>query len=219
MGEMLETRKYFLTVEGETERWYFAWLCSAINACSERKYNVAIDAKVQQSPMKYAKSINPKATPKVIHICDVESMDNVHVQKSEKILTELKDAKVQKKITYDLGYSNFTFELWIVLHRKNCNATLVNRTQYLPHINQAFCENFENLDQYKHEANFKRCLKQLTLSDVRDAIKRAKAIMTQNEKDRKQRRQYKGFTYYTGNPSLTIFEAVEEILVDCGLDH
>jgi hypothetical protein len=31
----------------------------------------------------------------------------------------MKEAKTQKKITYYLGYSNFTFELWMVLHKRN----------------------------------------------------------------------------------------------------
>lgn len=28
---MLETKKYILTVEGETEEWYFLWLKNQIN--------------------------------------------------------------------------------------------------------------------------------------------------------------------------------------------
>ena len=78
-------------------------------------------------------------------------------------------------------------------------------------------EKFENLDQYKHEDNFKRCLSKLELEDVREAIRRSRTIMEQNQKDGKKLTQYKGFKYYTENPSLTIFEAVEEILKDCGL--
>ena len=29
---MLETKKYVLTVEGETEQWYFLWLKDQINS-------------------------------------------------------------------------------------------------------------------------------------------------------------------------------------------
>lgn len=30
---MLETKKFVLTVEGETEMWYFLWLKDQINQC------------------------------------------------------------------------------------------------------------------------------------------------------------------------------------------
>ena len=59
MGELLQTRKYTFTVEGETEQWYLLWLKDQINSFEKRKYNVAIVAKVQQNPKKYAKSIKP----------------------------------------------------------------------------------------------------------------------------------------------------------------
>ena len=105
MDKKLETRKYTFTVEGETEQWYFEWLRDQINLCPNRTYNVSVDAKVQQSPRKFYKSINAKTTPQVIHICDVESNDRVHVDKFNKILSEMKEAKSQKRITYILGYS------------------------------------------------------------------------------------------------------------------
>ncbi len=47
---MLETKKYTLTVEGETEKWYFLWLNDQINKNEHRTYNAAIIPKVQQSP-------------------------------------------------------------------------------------------------------------------------------------------------------------------------
>lgn len=217
MDKRLETLKYTFTVEGETEKWYFDWLQDIINLCPDRKFNVSIDSKVQQSPLKFAKGANPKSTPNVVHICDIESEDAVHVEKFKKILSELKDSKKQKNISYKLGYSNFTFELWIILHKKNCTGPLNHRSQYLSHINQIFNEKFENLDQYKHEDNFKRCLKKLSLSDVKGAIDKADALMQQNKNDHKKYEIYKGYKYYKENPSLTIYQAVESILSECGI--
>ena len=37
------------------------------------------------------------------------------------------DSKVEKNITYKLGYSNFTFELWMILHKQDCNTCFDNR--------------------------------------------------------------------------------------------
>ena len=213
----LYTKKFVFTVEGETEQWYLEWLRDQINQCETRTYNVAVDAKVQQSPKKFYKNANVKATPEVYHICDVESNDQIHVDKFRNILSEMKDAKTQKKISYRLGYSNFAFELWMVLHKRNCNGPLSHRSQYLSPINQAFGENFENLDQYKHEDNFKRCLKKLSLDDVREAIKKADAITENNKDNGNTLLQYKGYTYYRDNPALSIHEAVRMILEECGI--
>ena len=217
MNEKLETKKFVFTVEGETEQWYLLWLRNQINQTEGRKYNVAIDAKVQQSPKKFYKTVNAKTTPEVFHICDVESGDPVHMEKFQNILSEMKEARVQKRIAYRLGYSNFTFELWMVLHKRDCNGSLSHRRQYLEHINKAFGESFENLDQYKHEDEFKRCLAKLSLDDVKKAIGRADVICANNEKDGKMVHQYKGYSYYRDNPALSIHDAVSMIFDECGI--
>ena len=217
MDEKLETKKFVFTVEGETERWYLEWLRDQINKCENRKYNVAVEVKVQQSPKKFFKTVNAKTTPVVYHICDVESNEQIYVDKFKNILSEMKDAKTQKRITYKLGYSNFTFELWMVLHKRNCNGPLSDRKQYLNPISQVFGENFKNLEQYKQEENFKCCLKKLSLDEVREAIKKADAIMYNNSKDQKTLLQHKGYTYYKDNPALTVHEAVRIILTECGV--
>ena len=133
------------------------------------------------------------------------------------ILSEMKEAKTQKKITYELGYSNFAFELWMVLHKRDCNGPLSHRKQYLGPICQAFGEKFEDLDHYKQEVAFQRCLKKLTINDVRAAIHRADVITAQNEKDQNKLIRFKGYAYYPENPSLSVHEAVQMILTECGL--
>ena len=94
---MLETRKYVLTVEGETEKWYFLWLNEEINKTEYRKYNVSIVPKVEQSPRNFYKGINTKTTPEVFHICDVENTDKYHIDKFENILKEMSEAKKTKE--------------------------------------------------------------------------------------------------------------------------
>lgn len=84
-------------------------------------------------------------------------------------------------------------------------------------INQAFGERFENLDQYKHEDEFKRCLGKLSLDDVHEAIKRADVIMANNQRDGNTLLQYKGYTYYRDNPALSIHEAVRKMFEECGI--
>lgn len=214
---MLETKKYVLTVEGETEMWYFFWLKDQINQCEDRKYNVSIVPKVQQSPRSFYKGTNAKVTPEIMHICDVESTDKYHLDKFENILKEMKEAKREKNIQYHLGYSNFTFELWLIMHKKDCFKEFANRKQYLIPIQQCFNEKFEDIDYFKHESTFKRCLKKLTLNDVKDAIKRADILTEQNVKNNKKMVKHSGYAYYRDNPSLSIHEVVKRILVECGV--
>lgn len=159
MPKMKETKKYYFSVEGETEKWYLDWLQDKINAEQKSKYKVSFDSKVQKNPLKRAKSLNVLSPVHITHVFDYESDDEVHTKQFKETLDLLKEtSKLGKQIKYSLGYSNFTFELWMVLHKTICNTTFAHRRQYLEPINKAYCENFENLDQYKHEGNFKRYL-------------------------------------------------------------
>ncbi len=131
MPDMRETLKYTFTVEGETEQWYLLWLRDQINACPDREKNISIVPKVQQSPAKFYKSTSRKVTPVVTHICDVENNKPIHVSKFQTILSEMKDAQTNKRIDYHLGYSNFSFELWMVLHKKDFNCWRYDCANYI----------------------------------------------------------------------------------------
>lgn len=122
-----------------------------------------------------------------------------------------------KQISYKFGYTNLTFDLWIILHKVACNASQAHRKNYINPLNRSYGEKFENMDEYKHEDNFKRCLEQLSIDNVRDAIDRANKIMTRNRENGYLLYEYKGYKYYKENPSLTINEIIEKILKDCEL--
>ncbi|NLX93449.1 MAG: RloB domain-containing protein [Clostridiales bacterium] len=219
MAPRKEIRQYWFTVEGETEKWYLEWLRETINKKPEALYQISIKSKVEQNPMKFAKVVNPISARVVTHWCDYESNDAAHVSKFEGILKQLRESTGSKgkNFKYNLGYSNFTFELWMVLHKKDCNGSFANRSQYLAPINSAYQENFEDLDKFKREANFKRVLNKLTLNDVASAVNRAKVIMNNNKTNKLKLMIYGRYKYYIDNPSLTIWESVEEILKDCNI--
>ena len=217
MGDRKEIRKYCFTVEGETEKWYLDWLEEKINAHAESIYCVSINGFVQKSPIKFSKMVNAKATPKATHWCDYESNNEGHIREFKSIIEQLKKSSGigGKNFKYNLGYCNFAFELWIVLHKYSCNGSLSHRAQYLELINRAFNEHFEDLHQHKHEDHFKRILRGLTLKNVIEAIERSKIIMLNNERNCCALLQYKGYKYYTDNPALTIWESVECVLKEC----
>lgn len=212
------TNKYYFSVEGETEQWYLKWLQNLINNTEKSVCKVSIDCPVKKDPLKHAKSLVVTRKIEVYHFFDYESNEPVHVQRFQDAMTNMKKAEqLGKQIKYKSGYSNFTFDLWIILHMMDCNASYVHRKQYITSINKAFQEKFENMDEYKNEDNFKRCLNKMNLSNVIDAIGRAKKIMQRNQENGYMLLQYKGYRYYKENPSLSAWEAIENILSDCKL--
>ena len=213
-----ETKKYYFTVEGETEKWYFEWLQRMINSTPAALYSVKLDCQIQKDPLKRAKGLVVLEQTEITHVMDRESEEEVHVRQFETSLSRMKAAeRIGKSIKYNLGYSNFAFELWIILHKADCSALFNHRRQYLLSLNRAYAEQFEDLDQYKREGNFKRVLGKLTLDNVRQAVHRSKTIMQTNQDNGYVLHQYKGYRYYKENPSLSIWEIVERIMAVCGL--
>lgn len=212
-----EIRKYWFTVEGNNESWYLGWLEKRINKHPGSKYRVIFPCSVQQNPLKFSKTVNVLSVPEVTHWCDVESDEYVHVRRFQDVLQQMRKSTGLggRKFRYLLGYSNFTFELWMVLHKLSLYETLGTRFDYLEPINTAYGENYTRLENYKSERNFKRILGSLTLDDVADAIGRAKEITAMNREENFRRESCCGYRYYTENPSLSIWESVEKILNDC----
>lgn len=218
MANRKSTKKYYFSVEGETEQWYLKWLQDLINGTEQAAYKVSIDCPVKQNPLKHAKSLVVTKKIEVYHFFDYESDEEIHVKRFTEAMDNMKKAQsIGKQITYKSGYTNFTFDLWIILHMMNCNTSYSHRKQYVTPINRAFGEKFENMDEFKKEANFKRCLSKLQLSNVIDAINRAKKIMQRNQENGYILHQYKGYRYYKENPSLSAWEAIEKRLKDCEL--
>lgn len=218
MGNRKKIKKYYFSVEGETEKWYFDWLQELINDTEKAVYNVSFDVKKQKNPLKYAKSLVVTGKTEIYHISDYESDEEIHVKQFTETMDNMKKAMgIGKQITYRFGYSNLTFDLWMILHKDDCNGSVYHRDNYIIPINKAYDEKFVDMKEYKHEDNFKRCLKKLNIQNVVDAVKRADRIMRQNQDRGYTLHKYKGFEYYKENPSLNIWKAVEKILMDCGL--
>jgi hypothetical protein len=209
-------KKYYFSVEGETEQWYLFWLIDLINNTEEAEFKVAIDCKIEKNPLKREKGLTLMGKTEIYHFADYESDEEYHVKQFEDAIDRMQQAmKLGKQISYKYGYSNFAFDLWIVLHKSDCYGTLGHRKQYLSYINRAFGEHIESMDEYKHENNFKRCLSKLSMDDVRKAIVRSEHIMDENKQRGYVLQNYKGFTYYKENPSLSVWEAIKKIFSDC----
>lgn len=213
-----ENHTYYFSVEGETEKWYLDWLQLTINNTPEAKFKVKFDVKIQKDPLARAKGLTILGRTQIVHVFDRESEEPYHTEQFINTLDRMKASeKIGKNIQYSLGYSNFTFELWMILHKIDCYTAFNHRKQYLAPLNRAFEEQFEDLDKYKHEENFKRVLSKLTLSDVKMAIIRSERIMTRNQEAGYVLQNYKSYKYYKENPSLSVWLIIKNILYDCGL--
>lgn len=212
-----ENRSFYFSVEGQTEKWYFEWLQNIINAEPASKYKVKIDVK-KENPLSRIKQLSVIGKTDITHICDYEGNEEEFQRKFMNTLDQMKAAeKSGKNIKYHLGYSNLTFELWMIIHKINFTCPLAHRNQYLAHLNRAYDEQFNSLNEYKEENNFKRLLSKLTLEDIRQAVDRAIKITNKNEENRHVLQQYKGYTYYRENPSLSVWTSVKTILKTCEL--
>lgn len=210
--------QYYLSVEGETEKWYFEHLQKLINNAEEVPFKVSFDVKINKSIISRAKSIPAPYKPtKAFHICDYESNEDVHVKQFNKVLEDIKNVKkINGNIDYKLGYSNFSFDLWIILHKMQQIGAVTHRKQYVNGINNAYNEKFQYIDDYKEEDNFKRILSKITLNNVILAVNNGNEIRKANQKNSESNyRKYGNFEYYIENPDMTINKCVEQILKEC----
>lgn len=217
-GPKKKNNEFYVSCEGETEKWYFEYLQKLINSLNI-EYCVELNTVVEKSPLKMVRSINNIYKVNAFHICDYESNETVHVTQFQNTLKELKAAKKKRPyVGYKLGYSNFTFELWMILHKIQYNRPLSSRFQYLDGIKKAFGVDFESLEVYKTDKNFHYILNQyIKIPDVINAIKNAKKIKSAHVEANDRLVNLYGYKFYRDNPDLTIDECVGEILHSCKL--
>ncbi len=213
------TQKYYFSVEGETEKLYLEWLIGQIK--KDSGYRVPLECK-PLSPLRFVRRANildKKA--KVFHMCDYED-PNTDPMRFPKLLKEMREAESvsgSKKFTYSLAYSNLSFELWVLLHKTDCFGSQAYIDNYWPKLKSAYkLTTVQSLSEFKEEDNFKNLvLDKLTLQDVRVAIERAKKIEQINLQNGLKKQTYKKFEYYADDPSLSVWESIEDMLRECGL--
>jgi len=115
------TLKYYFSVEGETEYWYLEWLQDQINNSPDAANKVSFNKQIQKDPLKRAKSLPITEKVEIWHLSDYESSEKVHVKQFTETMDRMAETKnLRKQIAYKFGYSNFTFDLWMILHKMDC---------------------------------------------------------------------------------------------------
>lgn len=216
---------YYISCEGETEKWYFEWLQTQINNDSRTKNKVNLNPHKGRTPTDYAKSIRGAYAATsgrckcFYRVQDIEDYNDYHINKLHELCENTKKARsITKNCEFAIAYSNFTFEVWIIAHKLQV-PSIIDRIKYYEHINRAFGFKFKDNDEYKKEANFKKLLDVLTLDEVIEhALPECARIRENNEMFYKNyERQYKGLTYYLHNPDTNIDELIRSILQDAGI--
>ena len=206
-------REYYFSVEGETEQLYLSWLQNQINTNAEVKERVKFDIKVEMNPISRVKGLKILQTTEIVQIFDMEGERESDIKRFNGVLAQMKTAQRQgKTVKFILGYSNLSFELWMLLHKTDMNISLTGCLDYLSYINRLYEERFENLKQYKERRNFIRILGKLSLPDVRQALLRASKVHKANEQRGYKECNVMGYKYYRENPSLSIDAVISRIL-------
>ena len=208
-----ENEQFLCSVEGETEEWYFHYLQKIINdRLNQLNANFTISILPKKcSPKKFMKTY-PKLSSSTMcfHVFDYDNDKNRFIT----ILDEMHDAKKQKGIQYKMGYTNLSFELWMILHKINFNKSLLYPANYLAHLKRAFDTSIVSIDDYKKEKKFKDILNEITLENVYSAINRAEKIQ-QNRENVSTPNWQNGYKWYLDNPSLSIHECIKKIMDFC----
>lgn len=220
-----ESRQFNISVEGiNCEKMYFEHLAKLINSSDRNTYNLKVDPR-KMSPLEYAKRNAYKPVDKrkgnkripYIHVQDIEDYyDDFQRTKFYGMIDEMRTAEDKFGIVYELGYSNYTFELWMLLHVADMTHAVQDRHSYLAPINRWFHRNYADIDEFKSYDEFQKILEEfVTLDSIIQAIDRAKKIVGNNGEDRKVKETYKGFTFYRDNPDVSVHDVVQMIFNVC----
>lgn len=220
-----ESRQFSISVEGiNCEKMYFEHLAKLINSSDRSTYNLKVDPR-KMSPLEYAKRNAHKPVEKkkgnkkipYIHVQDIEDYyDDFQREKFFEMIDDMREAEKQFNINYALGYSNYTFELWMLLHVADMNHAVQDRHSYLAPINKWFGRRYEDIDQFKRHDEFQTILDEfVTLDSIKQAIERAKLIVQNNADNGQIKETYKGVTFYHDNPDISVHDIVQMIFEVC----
>ena len=225
---MKESRRFWISVEGENcERLYFEHLAALINGCDACTYKASIKP-LKASPYSFAKRNSYKLRDRkssgssipYIHVQDIE--DYYHPTQRRRfldVIDEMRKAESEFGIDYELGYSNYTFELWMLLHVADMGYSVPNRHAYLEPVNRWFRKDYRSLDAFKARDEFQSVLTEfVTIDSVKKAIVRAKRLDRDAlENPERKLENYRNFKFYQDNPHTTVHGAVEMIFDVCGV--
>ena len=123
--------QYYFMVEGQTEKWYLEHIQKLINENKGLEASVKFIIDIGKEPLSVVKRLSSPYETILYCLVDYESNDPEHVHAFENTLHKMRLAEnTGKAVKCELGYCNYAFDLWIVLHKKDLFNALTHRRQY-----------------------------------------------------------------------------------------
>lgn len=136
-------------------------------------------------------------------------LDQTQFENSIKLCDQLHRERKRQNIYH--AYSSVNFDLCLILHKKDFFRTVNRNDAYITHVKNIYGLNKD--DDIKKVGIIRKILEQITLEDVKDAIKRAEKI-----KDQKLERDAVriGNTITYTNPDFSLHNFLRLVLTDSG---
>lgn len=109
------------------------------------------------------------------------------------------------------AYSSVNFGLWLILHKEDYNKSVSKNHAYVPEVRRIF--GLKSTEDIKNKDVINKIISQITLEDVKKAIKRAETIRKGKVKEDGTKI---GNSIIYANPDFSIHEFLRSVLKDSG---
>ncbi len=206
---MATYRKTYLCIcEGQQERMYFDHLAKLIKDFPKKvvKFNTFID-----SPHRLEKRYEEYDSAAIFDYDFNETEFYRNIEICNQLNKKLKPTKRNSGRHIYHAYSNVNFDLWLILHKQDYNKRVSKNDAYINDVRRVY--GLKRADDIKSEDVINKILGQITLKDVKEAIKRAENIrIIKEESDSKNIFN----TLIYENPDFSIHEFLRFVLKDSG---
>ncbi len=198
-------RSYFCVCDGQQEEMYLKHIAFLLKKPTERVVTFnTIQGSIERLKKNYTEYDNAA-------LFDYDFND---AEFKKKITTceqlQKENQKHRGKNVYH-AYSNVNFDLWLILHKVDFNRPVTSNDAYLTVVRKIY--GLGNEADIKEKAIIERILMQITLDDIRNAIRRAEQIRA---------KKLKSDCFMLGsiecyrNPDFSLHEFLKIVLLDCG---
>lgn len=206
---MAKYRKTYLCVcEGQQEKMYLSHVSRLIKVFPQKvvTFNSYID-----NPHRLTKTYVEYDSAAIFDFDFNKVEFERNIQICDKLNKENKPSSRRSGRNIYHAYSNVNFDLWLILHKEDYNREVSKNDAYILDVRRIF--GLSSKDNIKNEGTIKKILDQITLQDVRDAIRRAEKIKLHKI----ERDAYKvGNSLIYSNPDFSIHEFLKAVLKESG---
>ncbi|MBM7560881.1 RloB domain-containing protein [Fusibacter tunisiensis] len=206
MGKYRKT--YLCICDGQQETMYLNHVAKLIKDFPHKvvKFNTFED-----SPYRLEKRYEAYDSAAVFDFDNNEVEFKKNIEICDSLNKKLKPLKRKEGRHIYHAYSSVNFDLWLILHKEDYNKSVTKNDAYISDIRRIF--DLNQTDNIKNEEVINKILSQITLDDVKSAIRRAETI--RKNKVKADSTKIGNTTIYS-NPDFSIHEFLRAVLADSG---